>query len=381
MAGLVPAIHVFTAFTAPEAETWFPRTSPGMTEKGGRGTDKWVGDEAVDRPPAMQRRVSAMMKRLLLPLLALAAVPLPGLVRAQPYPQKPITIVVPYPPGATLDLLARLVGQKLKDSLGQPVIVENRTGAGDNIGSTYVAKAAPDGYTIQVGNDATHATNIFLYKEPGYHPVKDFEPITLATQNIIALAVNPAVPSNNVAELIAYAKANPNALSFGSSGTGSPHHLAGELLQEMAGIQMVHVPYRGGGPAVTDLMGNQIPMMFASFAAVAQHRATGKLKVLAVVEAQRYAPIPDVPTIGETVPGFEMTSWLAFFAPAGTPKPIVELLNREMVAALRAEDVRGKMDPIGMAVVASTPEELAAIQARDLEKRGRIIRSTGIQPE
>jgi tripartite-type tricarboxylate transporter receptor subunit TctC len=300
---------------------------------------------------------------------------------AETYPSRPITIIAPYPPGATNDLTARLVGAKLAESLGQPVVVDNRGGASGNIGTALTARAAPDGYTLMVGNDATHATNVFLYKDIGFDPVTSFAPITLAVRNIIALAATPSLPVTDMRGLLDYAGAHPDTLSFGSSGTGSPHHLAGELLQQLTGIRLVHVPYRGGGPAVADLVAGQIPLVFASMAAVMPFRQAGKVRILAVVERERYAALPEIPTVGETVPGFEMSSWLGFLAPAGTPAPIVDTLNRAIVAALRADDVRAKLEPAGLEVVGSTPAEFAAVIRRDLARRGELIRSRGIQPE
>jgi tripartite-type tricarboxylate transporter receptor subunit TctC len=278
-------------------------------------------------------------------------------------------------------MLARLVAPQLNAAFGQPVVVENRTGASGNIGTALAARAAPDGYTLVIGNDATHATNVFLYKDIGFDPVASFAPITLAARNIIGIAVHPSVPVDDVTGLITYARANPGKLSFGSSGTGSPHHLAGELLQQMADIKLTHVPYRGGGQAVVDLLGGHLPMMFASLAAVMQHRDAGKLKVLAVVERERYALLRDIPTVGETVPGFEMSSWLGFFAPAGTPAPIVATLNRAIVAAMRTDEVRGKLDPQGLEIIGSTPAAFAAVIRQDLDRRREIIRTAGIQPE
>jgi len=314
-------------------------------------------------------------------LVLLAALLMPAALAAQPYPSRTITIISPYPPGATNDMLARLIAPKLSETFGQSVVVENRTGAGGNIGVALAARAAPDGYTIVIGNDATHAPNVFLYKDIGFDPVTSFAPITLAARNIIGIALHPSVPVDDVKGLIAYARANPAKLSFGSSGTGSPHHLAGELLQQMADIKLTHVPYRGGGQAVVDLLGGHLPMMFASLAAVMQHRDAGKVKVLAVVEKDRYALLRDIPTVGETVPGFEMSSWLGVFAPAGTPGPIIDQLNRVIVAAMRTDDVRGKLDPQGLEIIGSTPAVFAAVIRQDLDRRREIIRSAGIQPE
>ena len=321
------------------------------------------------------------MRRLRSVILLIAALLMPVLLAAQPYPSRAITIISPYPPGATNDILARLVAPKLNEAFGQPVVVENRTGASGNIGTALAARAAPDGYTIMIGNDATHATNVFLYKDIGFDPVTSFAPITLAARNVIGIALHPSVPVDDVKGLIAFARANPAKLSFGSSGTGSPHHLAGELLQQRADIKLTHVPYRGGGQAVIDLLGGHLPMMFASLAAVMQYRDAGKVKVLAVVERERYALLRDIPTVGETVPGFEMSSWLGVFAPAGTPAPIIDQLNRAIVAAMRSDDIRGKLDPQGLEIIGSTPADFAAVIREDLDRRREIIRTAGIQPE
>ncbi len=319
--------------------------------------------------------------RRLRTIVFMMALLVPAALAAQPYPSKTITILSPYPPGATNDILARLIAPKLSETFGQSVVVENRTGASGNIGVALAERAAPDGHTIVIGNDATHATNVFLYKDIGFDPVTSFAPITLAARNIIGIALHPSVPVDDVKGLIAYARANPAKLSFGSSGTGSPHHLAGELLQQMADIKLTHVPYRGGGQAVVDLLGGHLPMMFASLAAVMPYRDAGKVKVLAVVEKERYGLLRDIPTVGETVPGFEMSSWLGVFAPAGTPAPIIDQLNRAIVAAMRSDDIRGKLDPQGLEIIGSTPAEFAAVIRQDLDRRREIIRTAGIQPD
>jgi tripartite-type tricarboxylate transporter receptor subunit TctC len=273
--------------------------------------------------------------------LALAAAPAPA--PAQDYPVRPITIVVGYTPGAASDTLARTVGDRLSAAWGQPVIIDNRPGVGGNIGAAHVARAPADGYTLMVGTDATMTSNVHLYKSTPFDPVKDFAPITNAAANIIALAVHADVPARSVRELIDYARANPGTLNYGSSGAGSPHHLAGELLRQKAGIDIVHVPYRGGGAAINDLLGGHIKAAFLSLSAAVPHLATGKIWLIAVVEKTRYAAMPELPTIGETVPGFEMSSWVAFFAPAGTPAPLIARLNDAMVRnglAVRGELVK-----------------------------------------
>ncbi|MGH8683283.1 MAG: Bug family tripartite tricarboxylate transporter substrate binding protein [Burkholderiales bacterium] len=296
----------------------------------------------------------------------------------QAYPAKPVKFVVPYPPGASTDTVARAVAQKLSDSLGQQVFVENRPGASGNIGSDYVAKSAPDGYTILLGTDATHTTNVHFGKNFPYDPVRDFTPITAAVGNIIVLAAHPSVPITSVKELIEYAKKNPGRLAYASSGTGSPHHLSGELLRQLAGIDIVHVPYKGGGQAIIDFVGGQVPLMFSSLVAVAPHIKSGKVRALGVVEAQRYAAMPDVPTIAETLPGFEINSWLGFLGPAGLPPPIQARLQAEIVKALNAPDVRARLEPAGLIVIGNTPAEFSAMIRTDLDKRGRLIKAAGI---
>jgi tripartite-type tricarboxylate transporter receptor subunit TctC len=312
-----------------------------------------------------------------LPLLALAA----PHARAQAWPSKPITIIAPYPPGATVDLMAREVGRKLSEALGQPVVVENKGGAGGAIGTALAARAAPDGHTLVLGNDATHMLNKLFMKDLAYDPVKDFAPLVLAADNIIVLAVNPSVPATNVAELVAYARQNPGKLAYGSSGKGSPHHLAGELLAQLTETKLVHVPYRGGGPALTDLMAGHIPMAFLSLAAAVGQMEAGKIRVLAVVGGQRYRRIPDVPTVGETVKGFEVPSWLAFFATAATSQPIVSRLVSEIDRALKAEDVRPKLENAGLAVVAGPPVALRSAIDAGLARWARVVETAGITPE
>jgi len=300
---------------------------------------------------------------------------------AQTYPLRPITIVIGYTPGAVSDLAARTIADGLHQAWGQPVIVDNRPGSGGNIGATFVARAAPDGYTLMIGTDATMASNVHLYKHAGFDPVRDFAPVAYAGANIICLAVNAELPIKSVADVIAYAKQNPGKLSYGSSGTGSPHHLAGELLHQKTGIDIQHVPYRGGGAAVNDLLGGHIGMAFLSLSAAVPHLNTGKIRIVAMVEKTRYAALADVPTIGETVPGFEMSSWIGLFAPAGTPADIIAKLNAGVTNVLTAESVKEKLANLGLVVVAGKPEELADVVKTGLQVRGELVNAAGIQPE
>jgi tripartite-type tricarboxylate transporter receptor subunit TctC len=311
--------------------------------------------------------------------LAMAIGTAPGW--AQDYPSRPVTIVVGYTPGATSDLLARTVAERLNAAWGQSVIVDNRSGVGGNIAAAYVARAPADGYTLMVGTDAIMTSNVFLYKNTPFDPVKDFAPITNAGANIICLAVHVDLPVRTVAELIAHARANPGMLQYGSSGTGSPHHLAGELLRQKTGIDVVHVPYRGGGATINDLIGGHIRVAFLSLSTAVPHLSSGKIRIVAVVEKTRYAGMPDVPTIGETVPGFEMSSWLGFFAPAATPAPLVARLNEAMVKVLTAEAVKDKLATLGLVVAPSTPDELAAIIKDGLAVRGQLVKAANIQAE
>ena len=313
--------------------------------------------------------------------VVLAAQMMTAPAMAQDYPSRPVTIVAGYTPGATSDLLARTVAERLNAIWGQPVIVDNRSGVAGNIAAAYVARAAGDGYTLMVGTDAMMTSNVFLYKNTPFDPVKDFAPITNAGANIICLAVHVELPVNSVAELIAYAKANPGKLLYGSSGIGSPHHLAGELLRQTTGIDIVHVPYRGGGATINDLLGGHIKVAFLSLSSAVPHLNSGKIRIVAVVEKGRYAAMPDIPTIGETVPGFEMSSWVGFFAPAATPSPLLARLNDAMVDVLKIDGVKEKLAALGLAVAPSTPAELAAMVSQGLAVRGELVKAANIQAE
>lgn len=314
-----------------------------------------------------------MRRFVRLALLALLAASTQALAQ---YPQKPVKLVAPYPPGGSADILSRALAQKMGESLGQPVVVENRGGAAGNIGTEYVAKSAADGYTILVGTVATHAINPYVFDKLPFDPVKDFAPITPIAQNAIGLVAHPSAPGT-LRELIDYAKKNPGRLSFGSSGNGTPMHLAGEQLKTMAGIELLHVPYKGGGPAVVDLLGGQIPYAFVSLAAVLPHLASGKLKAVGVIESARSPAAPQVPTLGETLPGFALSSWLGLFAPAGTPGPVVNQLNAAAIKALQSPDIKEKLDAQGLDVITSSPAAFADRVKADLAKWGPIVKSLG----
>jgi len=327
--------------------------------------------------------MSLFPRRALAALLACAAIA-PAAAQtdaAASYPDRPIHLIVPYPPGASTDTFGRMIGDKISQTLGQPVIVENRGGASGNIGSEFVAKAAPDGYTILLGTDATHSANYHLFKDFPYDPIKDFAPITLAAKNILVLVANPKLAANNVQELIDYAKQNRGKLSFGSSGVGSPHHLAGALFNQKAGTDILHVPYRGGGPAVVDVMGGQVMLVYSSLISVEQQIKGGKVKALAITQSEPYPGLPGVPPLSDTIPGFSMESWLAFFAPAGVPKPIVDKLNAAIVKALQEPDVQEKLKTAGLVPVGNSPEAFATQLKKDFDARGELIRSAHIEAE
>jgi tripartite-type tricarboxylate transporter receptor subunit TctC len=309
-----------------------------------------------------------------LPLLAAPAV-------AQDYPTRPVTILVGYTAGATSDLVARTIGERLSAAWGQPVIVDNRSGVGGNLAAAQVARAPADGYTLLIGTDAMMTTNSHIYKSVPFDPVRDFAPIIYAGANIIGLAVHADFPAKSVAEVIALAKANPGKLNYAHSGVGSPHHLAGELMQQKAGIDIVPVPYRGGGAAINDLIGGHVKVAFLSLSVAVPHLAGGKIRLLAVVEKDRYPPLADVPTMAETLPGFEMSSWHAFLAPAATPAPLVARLNADIAKVLNTDAVKEKLAVYGVAVATSTPEQLAEIIKTGLAVRGRLVKAANIQPE
>ena len=306
-----------------------------------------------------------------------------GSASAQQWPTaKPITIVVPVPPGPSVDMIARLVAAKLQQSLGQTVIVDNRSGANGAIGSSLVAHAAPDGYTIMAATPASHVTAVHLTKNLPFDPVKDFTPLMAAVEPVTALVVNANLPVNSVQELIAYAKANPGKLSYGSSGVGSVFHLTGELFNRTAGVDIVHVPYRGVSQPMQDTAAGTIQLLHISLSSARGALASGKAKVLAILEPQRYSKMPDVPSLTEILPAFRKPStWFGFFGPAHMPPEIVARLSAEMRKAVTAPDVRAKLEEGDMIVIADTPEEFAALQKAGIEQFGEIIKAAGIKPQ
>jgi tripartite-type tricarboxylate transporter receptor subunit TctC len=306
----------------------------------------------------------------------------PLVAAAQAYPAKAIRIVMPFPPGSSVDSVSRLIAQKMSEAFGQPVVIDNRVGANGMIGSEYVARSAPDGYTLVFTTPSTHVTSIFLSKNVPYDPVKDFTPIGAAVEPLTCIVVQPSLPVNSLKELIEYAKRNPGKLTYGSTGVGSVFHLTGEALKIATGIDMLHVPYKGTADSLSAVMGGQISMNLTAVANAYPLVSAGKLKALVVLETVRYPAMPDVPVIGDVVPGFEKpASWFALFGPAGLPQPIVGRLNAEMVKALKAPDVRPKLDAIGLAVIANSPEQFAAMFKRAFEVYGKVVKAAGIKPE
>jgi tripartite-type tricarboxylate transporter receptor subunit TctC len=297
------------------------------------------------------------------------------------WPSRPVRIIVPFPAGGVADLLPRLVGQKLSEKWGQPVIVENKAGAAGNIGMGEGARAAPDGYTLVLAPTGNLTVNPFLFKLP-FDTAKDFAPITVLATSPNVLVVHPSVPAKTFAELIAYAKANPGKLNFASPGAGSGAHLAGELLNLDAGIQTQHVPYKGLAPAVTDLLGGQVQMMFAGISTVIQHVKNGKLVALAIASPRRSPQLPDVPTVAESgIPGFDVTSWYGLVARAGTPPAVLEKIQRDAAEALRDPGVREKLAGLGLEPMGNTPAEFGAMIAAESLKWGDIVRKAHIQAQ
>jgi tripartite-type tricarboxylate transporter receptor subunit TctC len=322
-----------------------------------------------------------MISRRIRALCATALLAVAGAASAA-YPDKPITLIVPWAPGGSTDILARALGERMSKSLGQTVIVDNRAGASGNIGSNLVAKARPDGYTLLVGSMSTHAMNPGLMASMPFKGVEDFTPIAQLANVINTMVVSTSVPANNLQEFIAYAKANPGKLNYATAGQGSTNHLSAVLFEKAAGISMVHVPYKGGAPAVVDTVADQTQVLFSAGTQTLPHVKSGKLKLLAVTEAKRSALMPEgVPTVGETLPGYELGVWYGLFGPAHMPKELVDRLNAAANAAMADPAVKARMDSLGVEVVKTTPAQFAAVLKSDAERYGKIIRELGIKGE
>ena len=299
---------------------------------------------------------------------------------AQSYPSKPIRIVIPFPPGNTMDIMARLIGPKITERLGQNVIVENRAGASGQLGLEYGARAAPDGYTLVGGQGGNLVVAPHTYKKLPYDPLKDFAPIALSTTNFLALVVHPTVPFKTVRDLITYAKANPNKVTFGSNGEGGFPHMTIELFRVMGGFTYVHVPYKGSAQIATDLIGGHIDAAIDGITGLTPHIRSGKLRLLAITNPTR-VPEFDAPTIAETLPGYDSRGWFGFLAPAGTPREIISVLNQEINRANALPDVKEKLVSAGLIVVTEPPEFFASTIKSDYAKYGKLIRDIGFQPQ
>ena len=322
------------------------------------------------------RKRSSMLAAIAALFVAFAA--LPAAAQGGAYPAKPIRLVVPFPAGGTTDILARAVAQKLSETWSQQVIVDNRPGAGGNIGSDLVAKAAPDGYTLLMGTVGTHAINPSLYAKMPYDHVKDFTPVILVAGVPNVLEVNPSLPVHSVQELIAYAKANPGKLNFASSGNGTSIHLSGELFKSMTGVQMVHVPYKGSAPALADLIGGQVQLMFDNLPSSLQFIKAGKLRALAVTSSARSSALPDLPTLAESgLPGFEASSWFGVLAPAHTPPAIVAKLNAAIGAWLATPEAKEKLSAQGAIPAGGPPEAFVKHIADETAKWAKVVKASG----
>jgi len=304
-----------------------------------------------------------------------------GAESAADYPAKPIRLVVPWPPGGGTDVFARVIGQKLSERVGYNVVVDNRPGAAGNIGAEMLAKSPPDGYTVMLAT-ITLATNPSMYKSLSFNPLKDFDPITLVAGVPHVLVVSPSLAVNSVKDLVALAKAEPGKLNYASAGSGSPFHLAAELFKVLTGTTIVHVPYQGGGPAITAVIGGQVQLTFGNLVAVLPLVKGGKLKALGVTGAMRSAAAPEIPTIAEEgVRGYEFSSWFGFFAPAQTPKKTISKLNQEIVHILKTPEMKQRLTQDGADVVAGTPEEFSAYLASETKKWAQVIKQAGIRAD
>ncbi|MBK0393705.1 tripartite tricarboxylate transporter substrate binding protein [Ramlibacter algicola] len=315
-------------------------------------------------------------------MLAAAAFIAPGAASAQEaFPNKPIHMILPFPPGGVTDLLARALGEKLSARLGQPVVVENKPGAGTVLASDYVARAKPDGYTILMAASSL-GTAPLIYDKVTYDAVKSFAPVTQVASVVHVLVVSPKLPVANVKELIAYTKANPGKLSYASTGTGTSTHLEGELLKSMAGIDMVHVPYKGSGPALNDLVGGQLGVMIDALGSSGPFIKAGKLRALGVTTAKRSASVPELPTLAESgVPGYEAMPWLGLVAPAGTPPEIVDRLHKETAKVLEDPAIKERFKGWGLDIIGNTPAEFSAFIKRDIDQWARVIKNANIKGE
>jgi tripartite-type tricarboxylate transporter receptor subunit TctC len=317
--------------------------------------------------------------------IALAALTSPAACAqdaARTFPDRPIRIIVTYPPGGPPDIIARSVGQKLTEAWGQPVVIDNRAGAGGLIGTDLVAKSAPDGYTLVVSNFGPFAISPFVYSKLAYDPVRDFTPITLAATSWFFVVTNPAVPVTSVRELIALAKAKPDQIAFASAGNASPSHLASALFQSSAGIRLIHVPYKGGAPSVGAVIAGEVQMAIESPPPIVPQVKAGKLRALGAARANRSPLLPEVPTVSEAgLPGFEVGSWYGFHAPAGTPKAVIDKLHAEMVKAMGTAELRVRFANVGAEIIANTPAQYGAFVNAELKKWAAVVKVAGVKAD
>ncbi|WP_422098955.1 Bug family tripartite tricarboxylate transporter substrate binding protein [Variovorax sp.] len=319
------------------------------------------------------------LARLLAAALPLALAMGPAAAQ-QDYPNKPIRLIVPFTPGGVTDTGARVVADKLGARLGQSVVVDNRPGASGNIGTQMVATAAPDGYTLLLGFDGTLVINPHVYAKVPFDTLKDFVPVSKIGDAVLIIVVHPSVPAKTLSELVAYSKTNPGGVSYGSAGTGSTPHLAGELLKARTGANFVHVPYKGGGQSMTDVVGGSLPMLYTAVAGAYPFVQKGQIRPIAVSSAQRLASLPEVPTVAESgVPGFESSSWIGILAPAKTPQPIVERLQRELHAVVQSPEVRERLASLGISALGNTPAEFGQQIRADLAKYDQIVKAAKVR--
>ena len=315
----------------------------------------------------------------ILSLVFVLAVPAQGI--AQTYPAKTVRMVVAFPAGGIADLYARLISARVAEAWSQPVVVENRTGAGGNIAAEFVAKAPPDGYTLVMGNIGTHAVNVSLFAKLPFDPVKDFAPVAHVLEAEGLLVVHPSLPIKSVPELIAYARANPGKLTFASAGMGTASHLAGELFKTMAKVDMTHVPYKGNVPAITDLLAGQTSLLFATMPTVLPHAKAGKLRAVATIGPSRATATPELPTVAESLPGFEVSNWIALFAPAGTPGEIVRRWNAEVNRIMQSPEIQARLPNEGARFMPNTPEQFAAFVKAEIAKWAPVVKASGARVE
>lgn len=314
-------------------------------------------------------------------LFALLTAPLAAL--GQTYPAKPVRVVVPFAAGGLVDTVSRAIGNRLGEVIGQPVVIDNRGGGGGTIGADIVTKASPDGYTLMLSGGPPHGVYALFIKNVPFDTIRDFSPIVIFGTAPQVLVVHPSFPANSVKELVDYAKANPGKLSYGTSGIGSPHHLGGLLLNRAAGIDLTHIAYKGGGPALTDVLGGQVPVAMLAMSTIVPHVKSGKLRLLAVLEAQRSKAMPDTPTIAETgYPGYAVPdTWLGLLGPANLPAPIIAQLNAAVLKAVGYPDVRSRLETAGFEIKGNTPQEFSGVVARSQEVYSKIMTEAGIKPE